>query len=82
MLHPSSCLKGKPSWVIYNEYVLTTRNFIRTCTVVDPEWLLELAPEYYDMSTYPECEAKRELTRLLLKKAKKSKKDKKKDRYE
>ncbi|KAF4371695.1 hypothetical protein G4B88_030799 [Cannabis sativa] len=33
-LHPSNCLDHKPDWVIYNEYVLTSRNFIRTVTDV------------------------------------------------
>jgi pre-mRNA-splicing factor ATP-dependent RNA helicase DHX15/PRP43 len=29
-LHPSTCLDHKPDWVIYNEFVLTTKNYIRT----------------------------------------------------
>merc|ERR1712137_1139696 len=33
-LHPSTCLGHKPEWVIYNEFVLTTKNYIRTCTDV------------------------------------------------
>ena len=33
-LHPSTCLDHKPEWVIYNEFVLTTKNYIRTCTDV------------------------------------------------
>jgi pre-mRNA-splicing factor ATP-dependent RNA helicase DHX15/PRP43 len=37
-LHPSTCLMDKPEWVVYNEFVLTTRNFIRTVTRVKPEW--------------------------------------------
>ncbi|XP_071716383.1 probable pre-mRNA-splicing factor ATP-dependent RNA helicase DEAH2 isoform X5 [Rutidosis leptorrhynchoides] len=37
-LHPSSCLDNKPEWVIYNEFVLTSRNFIRTVTDVRGEW--------------------------------------------
>lgn len=37
-LHPSNCLDHKPEWVIYNEYVLTSRNFIRTVTDVRGEW--------------------------------------------
>jgi pre-mRNA-splicing factor ATP-dependent RNA helicase DHX15/PRP43 len=36
-LHPSSGLE-KAEWVIYDEFVLTSRNFIRTCTEVEPEW--------------------------------------------
>ncbi|KAF5936673.1 hypothetical protein HYC85_024179 [Camellia sinensis] len=36
-LHPSNCLDHKPEWVIYNEFVLTSRNFIRTVTGVRGE---------------------------------------------
>ncbi|CAL5357718.1 unnamed protein product [Camellia sinensis] len=36
-LHPSNCLDHKPEWVIYNELVLTSRNFIRTVTGVRGE---------------------------------------------
>lgn len=50
MLHPSSGLAHKPKWVIFHESVLTTRNYIRNCTEVEPEWLLELAPDYYNVS--------------------------------
>ena len=42
-LHPSNCLDHKPEWVIYNEYVLTSRNFIRTVTDIRGEWLVSLA---------------------------------------
>ena len=37
-LHPSTCLDHKPEWVIYNEFVLTTKNYIRTITDIKPEW--------------------------------------------
>ncbi|XP_055318372.1 putative pre-mRNA-splicing factor ATP-dependent RNA helicase PRP1 [Sitodiplosis mosellana] len=60
-LHPSTCLDHKPDWVIYNEFVLTTKNYIRTVTDVKPEWLLKIAPQYYDMNNFPQCEAKRQL---------------------
>ena len=39
-LHPSSCLDHKPEWVIYNEFVLTTKNYIRTVTDIKPEWFV------------------------------------------
>lgn len=39
-------------WLIYNEFVLTSKNYIRTVTQIKPEWLLELAPVYYDLSTF------------------------------
>ena len=37
-LHPSTVLEHKPDWVIYNEFVLTTKNYIRTVTEIRPEW--------------------------------------------
>lgn len=37
-LHPSACLDHKPEWVLYNEFVLTSKNFIRTVTEVKGEW--------------------------------------------
>ncbi|XP_065828061.1 putative pre-mRNA-splicing factor ATP-dependent RNA helicase PRP1 isoform X2 [Oscarella lobularis] len=63
-LHPSTCLDHKPEWVVYNEFVLTTKNYIRTVTDIKGEWLLQLAPQYYDMRNFPECEGKRVLERL------------------
>lgn len=84
-LHPSTCLDHKPDWVIYNEFVLTTKNYIRTVTDVKrkeqdlqillhfnnylissfalftAEWLLKIAPQFYDMNNLPQCEAKRQL---------------------
>lgn len=63
-LHPSTCLDHKPEWVVYNEFVLTTKNYIRTVTDVKPEWLLKLSPQYYDLQNFPQCEAKRQLESL------------------
>lgn len=39
-LHPSSCLASRPAWVIYNDFVLGSRNFIRIITDVHREWLV------------------------------------------
>ena len=60
-LHPSTDVKGKPEWVMYEEFVLTSKNYIRTCTVTNVDWLVSVAPHYYDLSNFPECEAKGEL---------------------
>ncbi|CAG9106521.1 unnamed protein product [Plutella xylostella] len=60
-LHPSTCLDHKPDWVIYNEFVLTTKNYIRTVTDIKPEWLLKIAPQYYELNNFPQCEARRQL---------------------
>lgn len=40
LLHPSTVLSFEAEWVLYNEFVLTTKNYIRTVTAVKPEWLL------------------------------------------
>eukprot|EP00741_Cyanophora_paradoxa_P024431 tig00022075_g23589.t1 len=69
-LHPSTCLDHKPEWVLYNEFVLTTKNFIRTCTEVKGEWLVDIAPHYYDLDNFPQCEAKRLLERYFKAKGK------------
>ncbi|KAM7283739.1 putative pre-mRNA-splicing factor ATP-dependent RNA helicase PRP1 isoform X1 [Ixodes scapularis] len=66
-LHPSTCLDHKPEWVVYNEFVLTTKNYIRTVTDIKPEWLIKIAPNYYDMANFPQCEAKRQLEVLVAK---------------
>ncbi|KAL9059039.1 MAG: hypothetical protein Q9162_001427 [Coniocarpon cinnabarinum] len=49
-LHPSTVLDTEAEWVLYHEYVLTTKNYIRTVTNVRPEWLVDLAATYFDIS--------------------------------
>lgn len=66
-IHPSSSLTHRPEWVIYHEFVFTSKKYIRTVTEVKPEWLLALAPDYYDLENFPECEAKRKLEHIRLK---------------
>lgn len=66
-LHPSTCLDHKPEWVLYNEFVLTTKNYIRTCTDIKADWVVKIAPQYYHMDNFPQCEAKRQLERIIAK---------------
>ncbi|KAJ8623449.1 hypothetical protein MRB53_031978 [Persea americana] len=63
-LHPSNCLDHKPEWVMYNEYVLTSRYFIRTVTGVQGEWLIDISPHYYDPANFSSGEAKHALEPL------------------
>lgn len=65
--HPSTTLDHKPEWVVYNEFVLTSKNFIRTITDVRGEWLLDIAPLYYNFDDMPAGEAKRSLERVSMK---------------
>ncbi|PCH34704.1 nucleoside triphosphate hydrolase protein [Wolfiporia cocos MD-104 SS10] len=71
-LHPSCGLDNQPEWVIFNEFVLTTKPYIRTVTEVRPEWLLEYAANYYDLSSFPDGETKRALQRVAGRRSKKA----------
>jgi ATP-dependent RNA helicase DHX8/PRP22 len=47
-IHPSSAVfQRQPDWVIYHELVLTTKEYMREVTAIDPKWLTELAPRFY-----------------------------------
>ncbi|KUI53319.1 putative pre-mRNA-splicing factor ATP-dependent RNA helicase prp43 [Cytospora mali] len=64
LIHPSSVIKADYEWVIYHEFVLTSKQYIRTVTGVRPEWLLEIAPVYYDMEMFDKGEVKTALQRV------------------
>ncbi|KNE56940.1 hypothetical protein AMAG_02707 [Allomyces macrogynus ATCC 38327] len=36
-----------PKWVLYHELVFTSREFMRQVSELDPRWLLEVAPHFY-----------------------------------
>ncbi|KAL8676442.1 MAG: hypothetical protein Q9186_007032 [Xanthomendoza sp. 1 TL-2023] len=67
ILHPSTVLQTEGEWLVYNEFVLTTKNFVRTVTMVKPEWLLDIAPNYYDLSTFTKGPVKSALERAVQK---------------
>ena len=47
-IHPSSALFNRqPDWLIYHEIVLTTKEYMRECTAIDPKWLVEFAPAFF-----------------------------------
>lgn len=49
-IHPSSGLfpvKPPPKFVMYHELVLTSKEYMRNCMVIDEKWLSELANHYY-----------------------------------
>ena len=52
-LHPSTSLNHAPEWVIYDEFVLTNKQYVRTVTDVEGEWLLEFAPHYFELDHFP-----------------------------
>ncbi|GJR30781.1 probable pre-mRNA-splicing factor ATP-dependent RNA helicase DEAH5 [Tanacetum coccineum] len=50
-MHPASALfqRRQPDWVIYHELVMTTKEYIGKVTVIDPKWLVELAPTFFKL---------------------------------
>eukprot|EP01084_Bolivina_argentea_P028642 53207_1 len=65
-IHPSSVVIIQPEWIIYHEYVTEISNFVKYVSVIDGLWLLNIAPQYYDLNSVPECAAKSALERLSL----------------
>eukprot|EP00917_Polyrhabdina_sp_WS-2016_P032106 GHVP01068511.1.p1 GENE.GHVP01068511.1~~GHVP01068511.1.p1 ORF type:complete len:713 (+),score=124.38 GHVP01068511.1:23-2161(+) len=49
MVHPSSVIDLQSEFVVYQEFVLTTKNYIRGCAKINGKWLLEIAPAFYNL---------------------------------
>ncbi|GFP93208.1 probable pre-mRNA-splicing factor ATP-dependent RNA helicase [Phtheirospermum japonicum] len=50
-IHPGSALfQRQPAWVIYNELVMTSKEYMRDVIVIDPKWLVELAPRFFKVA--------------------------------
>ena len=57
-IHPSSVLSkhnqlsgSSPDWILYHELVLTSREFMRNVSKIDPKWLPILAPKFFQLNT-------------------------------
>ncbi|CEG46901.1 probable atp-dependent rna helicase dhx35-like [Plasmopara halstedii] len=49
-LHPTSIyyhMGSLPDWIIFHQSVLTTEEFVRDVSRIDPRWLVELVPDFY-----------------------------------
>ncbi|KAI4343938.1 hypothetical protein L6164_011226 [Bauhinia variegata] len=59
-IHPSSGLaQVLPRWVVYHELVLTTKEYMRQVTELKPEWLVEIAPHYYQLKDVEDSVSKK-----------------------
>ncbi|XP_061358882.1 pre-mRNA-splicing factor ATP-dependent RNA helicase DEAH1-like isoform X1 [Gastrolobium bilobum] len=59
-IHPSSGLaQVLPRWVVYHELVLTTKEYMRQVTELKPEWLVEIAPHYYQLKDVEDSASKK-----------------------
>lgn len=49
-IHPQSQLFGRkppPAMIVYNDLVTTSKNYLRICTAIEAQWLMELRPKYF-----------------------------------
>ncbi|XP_062168668.1 pre-mRNA-splicing factor ATP-dependent RNA helicase DEAH1-like [Alnus glutinosa] len=59
-IHPSSGLaQVLPRWVVYHELVLTSKEYMRQVTELKPEWLVEIAPHYYQLKDVEDAVTKK-----------------------
>ena len=50
-MHPSSVLyNNKPQWIVYVGLVKTTKEYMREVVAIDPRWLVELVPEFFQFT--------------------------------
>jgi pre-mRNA-splicing factor ATP-dependent RNA helicase DHX16 len=60
-IHPSSVLMGDnpPRCIIYNELMLTSKEYMRNCMQIKAEWLREIAPHYFQQKDIEGMEEKK-----------------------
>jgi pre-mRNA-splicing factor ATP-dependent RNA helicase DHX16 len=61
-IHPSSVLakdETPPPWLLFFELAFTTKEFMRQVAPINPEWLIELAPHYYQQSDVEDTKSKK-----------------------
>lgn len=50
-IHPSSALFNRnPEWIIYHELILTTREYCHNVTAIEPKWLVDVAPQFFQVA--------------------------------
>ena len=50
-IHPSSSLfNNQPDWLIFNNLVLTSKEYLRECLVIKPQWLIQMAPRFFKIA--------------------------------
>ncbi len=49
-IHPSSSLRNSPQYVVYNSILNTTKEYLVHVTVIEPQWLVEVSPEFFEVN--------------------------------
>lgn len=61
-IHPSSVLardEDPPKWLVYHELAFTTKEYMRTVAPIKGEWLVEIAPHYYQSADVEDAASKK-----------------------
>ncbi|GJS34756.1 pre-mRNA-splicing factor ATP-dependent RNA helicase DEAH1-like protein isoform X1 [Tanacetum coccineum] len=58
-IHPSGLAQVLPRWVVYHELVLTSKEYMRQVSELKPEWLVEIAPHYYQLKDVEDLASKK-----------------------
>lgn len=61
-IHPSSCLAREeepPRWLVYHELAFTSKEYMRQVVPIKPEWLVEIAPHYYQAKEVEDSRTKK-----------------------
>ena len=64
-IHPASSLfQRQPDWIVYHELVLTSKEYMRECCVIEPRWLAELAPRFFSLCDPRKISKRKRMERL------------------
>jgi pre-mRNA-splicing factor ATP-dependent RNA helicase DHX16 len=61
-IHPSSVLakdEEPPAWLVFFELAFTTKEFMRQVSPIQPSWLTDIAPHYYQETDVEDAKAKK-----------------------
>jgi pre-mRNA-splicing factor ATP-dependent RNA helicase DHX15/PRP43 len=54
----------KAEFALYHEFVLTSKNYIRTVIDINPDWFFEISPEFFDLDDFNPGQIKSKLERI------------------
>ena len=64
-IHPSSTLFNKnPEYVVYHELIMTSKEYMRQVVVIEQKWLVDVAPNFFQISDPNVLNKKKRNTKL------------------
>lgn len=59
-IHPSSAIKNSAQYVLYNNILNTTKEYMVHITTIEPKWLVEISPEFFEINGHKTVAKKKE----------------------